>query len=372
MSGTSLDGIDAVVMDFTAHSAKLIAHHHQRFPVSLHKSLSDLITANKVPAPEIANSARRILAEAYIDAIKNLLNIATTQDVTVSTDNILAIGNHGQTVFHAPPLSVQLDDGQHIANHTGIRVINQFRQRDLELGGQGAPLVPAFHRHFFAREKASLAVLNIGGIANLTLLMADGSTSGFDTGPGNTLMDSWINKHQGKNYDINGDWARSGTAHAALLESMQQDAWLNKTPPKSTGREHFNLLWLERILSRINNQIAPQDVQATLCELTASSVAKALQDQAPESTQLIVCGGGVHNSLLMDRLHALLPDLAISSSEAHGIHPDWVEAAAFAWLAMANDRGIPGNIPAVTGAREAGILGVLCEPVKSMAIEESQ
>jgi anhydro-N-acetylmuramic acid kinase len=352
MSGTSLDGIDAVLMDFTASAPELIAQHHQIFPVSLHKTLTDLIANNRAPSAKETSSVGRELAEAYINAVKHLLNVAFSQDPALSTRSILAIGNHGQTVFHSPPISVQLDDGQHIANQTGICVVNQFRQADLELGGQGAPLVPAFHRHVFAQEKKDLAVLNIGGIANLTLLIADGTTGGFDTGPGNTLMDVWIKKHQGKSCDTEGAWGRSGKVHRELLSIMQQDFWLNKAPPKSTGREHFNLIWLEQMLSKTDRQIQPEDVQATLCELTASSIASALHTQAPETTELIVCGGGVHNTLL-----------DIASSNSHGIHPDWVEAAAFAWLAMANTRGIPGNIPEVTGASQSCMLGIAHKPI---------
>jgi anhydro-N-acetylmuramic acid kinase len=362
MSGTSLDGIDAVLMDFSAITPKLVTQHHQRFPTDLHNTLSDLITANQSPTAALTRNTSRKLADAYIDAIKNLLNIASADDPTISANSIRAVGNHGQTVFHAPPISVQLDDGKFIAKQTGIRVINQFRQADLKLGGQGAPLVPAFHRHVFGRENHELAVLNIGGIANLTLLMAEGATRGFDTGPGNTLMDLWIKKYQNKACDTSGDWARQGAVQPELLANMLDDPWLNKAPPKSTGREHFNLVWLGETLDRTSAQVAPQDVQATLCELTAASIARSMHTEAPEVMEMIVCGGGAHNHLLMERLQALLPDVSIHTSNVQGIHPDWIEAAAFAWLAMANDRGIPGNLPAVTGAREACILGVVHEP----------
>jgi len=242
---------------------------------------------------------------------------------------------------------------------TGIYVIADFRRADIEAGGQGAPLVPAFHQAVFASDTEDRVILNIGGIANITILTTGATmpVSGFDTGPGNTLMDSWTRQHLQAAMDNNGEWAASGQLDHALFENMLSDPYFQAAPPKSTGREHFNPDWLSRYTTQ--SGASANNIQATLCELTAQTIATAIQTHAGRTERLIVCGGGVHNDHLMGRLAANMPGLAITSTAAFGLMPDWVEAAAFAWLAKQQLAGMPGNIPAVTGATRAVSLGQL-------------
>jgi anhydro-N-acetylmuramic acid kinase len=276
---------------------------------------------------------------------------------------IRAIGSHGQTIRHRPdnnlPYTLQIGDPNIIAALTGITTVADFRRRDMALGGQGAPLVPGFHAAAFRTSAENRVVLNIGGIANITVLAADPDVpvTGFDTGPGNTLLDSWIQKHQGKPYDDRGAWAATGHADQALLDSLLHDAYFEREPPKSTGPEYFNVGWVTRHLSA--NAPPAADVQATLCELTARSVVAAIQRHAPDTTMVLICGGGGRNDTLMDRLQARLADECVTmcSTEAYGIAPQWVEAAAFAWLARQTVAGRPGNVPSVTGASHAVVLG---------------
>ncbi len=277
MSGTSLDGIDAVLTDFSNGGFRLIQHHHQPFPKELKTTLTELIVANKPPDSLIAKTTSRKLASCYVDAINKLLKLTSDSREQIAKHDIVAIGNHGQTVYHRPPLSIQLDDGQYIADQAGITVVNQFRQADLAVGGQGAPLVPAFHREIFSAPDKSVAVVNVGGIANITALSVTGDVSGFDTGPGNTLMDCWIQQAQGLEFDRGGEWARGGKVISQLLNAMLADPWFRKEPPKSTGREHFNRLWVEDMLGKCDSINNPQDIQATLCEVTAISISTALQ-----------------------------------------------------------------------------------------------
>jgi anhydro-N-acetylmuramic acid kinase len=277
---------------------------------------------------------------------------------------VRALGAHGQTVRHRPDsaqggYTIQLLNGAVLAELTGIDVVCDLRSRDVAAGGQGAPLVPAFHADVFGTRGEARAVLNLGGIANLTLLHADGRVGGFDCGPGNVLLDIWAARHRGVAYDDGGGWAASGTVNARLLQQMLGEPYLWRTPPKSTGRDLFHLGWLDAQLARTGANIAPADVQATLAELTARAAADALQQQLAGARRLIVCGGGAFNTHVLARLAALLPAMAVQGSEAHGLPPQQVEAVAFAWLAREFVRRRAGNRPDVTGAAGPRVLGCL-------------
>jgi anhydro-N-acetylmuramic acid kinase len=299
------------------------------------------------------------LGDAFADAA-----LAVTQAAGLKPAQISGLGSHGQTLFHAPSASpaftFQAGDASRIAARTGITTVADFRRRDIAEGGQGAPLVPAFHQAVFASPGVSRAILNIGGIANLTLLPADSRpVTGFDTGPGNVLLDAWIARHRGETFDRDGAWAAAGTCQPLLLEELLRQPYFSLPPPKSTGRELFNLNWLEQTLTPSFERLSAGDIQATLAELTVVTVATALERFAPPVDELFVCGGGALNGYLMQRLGARLPTCRIASTEVLGLHPDWVEGAAFAWLARQALDGKPGNLPSVTGARRAAILGAI-------------
>jgi anhydro-N-acetylmuramic acid kinase len=274
---------------------------------------------------------------------------------------VRAIGSHGQTLLHRPrahtPFTLQIGDPNRIAERTGIDVVADFRRRDLAAGGEAAPLVPAFHAAAFGVRGEARAVVNIGGIGNVTLLHADGRVSGFDTGPGNCLMDLWVQEHRGKPYDDAGQFAASGNVDPALLELLLQEPYLALPPPKSTGRELFNRPWLRKALARRTAPIA--DVQATLCEFTAATIASGMTAKGFAPTELLVCGGGAFNGELMRRLAARLPGVTVRHTGSAGIAPDQVEAAMCAWLAHQFLAGRPGNLVAVTGARGPRVLGAL-------------
>jgi anhydro-N-acetylmuramic acid kinase len=364
MSGTSLDGVDGVLVDFRdMPSLAVRAHAHQAFPSEFASELLALNTAGGGNELHRAALAGNRLAQSYAEVVNALLEAAG-----VTPSEIIAIGAHGQTVRHCPGAfdgigyTVQLCNGALLAELTGIDVIADFRSRDVAAGGQGAPLVPAFHRAAFGRDNDSLAVLNIGGISNVSVLAADGATFGFDCGPGNVLMDHWCAIHRGEPYDRGGAWAASGSIDHKLLGVMQNEAYFSLPPPKSTGRDLFNAAWLRHCL----NQVAAMglvldavDVQATLTELTAWCCEQSMAQYAPDASRLLVCGGGAYNAELMRRLAQRLPHLKISSTEARGLAADQVEAVAFAWLASAWVDRRAGNLPAVTGARGPRILGAL-------------
>ncbi|HEY0953450.1 MAG TPA: anhydro-N-acetylmuramic acid kinase [Roseateles sp.] len=350
MSGTSLDGVDAVLFDGGA----VLGHVHAPFPAALR----DELLALNAPGPNELHRAALAangVARSYADVTAQLLEATGTR-----RDQITALGAHGQTVRHRPDgpdgYTTQLLNGALLAEQSGIDVICDLRSRDVAAGGQGAPLVPAFHRAFFGAAGRNVAALNLGGIANLSLLFADGRTGGFDTGPANCLMDGWIARHRGQAFDAGGAWAASGQVLPGLLAALLAEPFLALPPPKSTGRDLFHLKWLD---ARLTPGQAPADVQATLLELTARSVADALRAQMPDAAALIACGGGARNGRLMQRLAELLPGIAIESSAAHGLPVDQVEAAAFAWLAQCFKEKRPGNLPAVTGAAGLRILGAL-------------
>ena len=360
MSGTSLDGIDAVLAELGPNGeTELCGAVSTPFAPPLRQALLALQTPgdNEIHREHLAANA---LAMAYADLVKQLLVDSKRQPSEIS-----AIGAHGQTIRHqagsntALAYTHQTLNPALLAELTGIDVIADFRSRDLAAGGHGAPLVPAFHAQQFASDK-NTAVLNLGGIANLTLLPQKGDVTGFDCGPGNMLMDAWITKHQDKAFDQDGAWAAQGAVNDSLLERMLADPFFAKVPPKSTGRDDFHLQWLEKQLR--GNSLKPEDVQATLLHLTVTTALQSIQAYAPQTEVLIVCGGGVRNTALLNGLrdHAqtvFSHALEIRSSEANGIDPQRVEALAFAWLAWAHKTKRPANLPAVTGASGPRILG---------------
>ncbi|WP_019656356.1 anhydro-N-acetylmuramic acid kinase [Variovorax atrisoli] len=363
MSGTSLDGVDGVLADFSGGRIAVRSYATAPFPVALRAELLALNTPgdNELHRAALAGNG---LARAYAGVVAQLL-----ADSGTDAGAVTAIGAHGQTVRHRPlefdevGYTLQINNPSLLAELTGIDVVADFRSRDLAAGGQGAPLVPAFHRALFARPDETVAVLNIGGISNLSLLPAtnrpEGTVSvlGFDCGPGNALMDHWCQAHQGQPFDSGGQWAASGKVLPELLAQLLADPYFARTPPKSTGRDLFNPAWLAAQLG--TTAMAPEDVQATLAELTAHACAADLKSYGKDSRLLIVCGGGALNGHLLDRLRALLPGVVVEASTDHGLPPLQVEAAAFAWLARATVRREPGNLASVTGARGARVLGAI-------------
>ena len=357
MSGTSVDGIDAVLVYIpTTGPLSLQATHQHPFPPEVRGAIETLLRPgdNEI---ERAGELDVRLGQLFADAAQTLL-----QKSGLQPKDIRAIGSHGQTIRHCPRtkpgFTHQIGNPSVIAEQTGITTVADFRARDMAAGGEGAPLVPAFHQWFFRKTGRNRVIVNIGGIANLTWLpaAAHDQVLGFDTGPGNTLLDQWINQQRGEQYDRDGAWAASGQVRADLLERLQADEYFAKPPPKSTGREHFHLAWLQQQLTG-NPALHPQDVQATLVELTATTIAQAMQLLPGKVDEIYLCGGGSHNRQLGARLHAQLPGIPIVTTEALGLDPDWVEATAFAWLAHQTMAGLPGNLPSVTGARRSVVLG---------------
>lgn len=350
MSGTSADGVDAVLLDFAQHRPRLAGTHFEPFPESLRR---EALALNQPGPDELERSARFgiALAELCARAVGRLLDPR-------AIGSVAAIGCHGQTVRHRPGAgyTVQLINAAHLAELTGITVVADFRSRDVAAGGQGAPLVPPFHRMWFGSTTEDRVVVNVGGIANVTVLRSAGEVTGWDTGPGNCLLDYWIGRHRGQNYDARGDWSRSGTIAEPLLAQMLADPYFAKLPPKSTGRDDFNPAWLERFdLERYD----PADVQATLTELTARTIAEQIALHHADTSRLFVCGGGAHNVDLLERLRRCLRSAQVETTSELGLAPDWVEAAAFAWLARCALRGEPASLPSVTGARGPRVLGAI-------------
>jgi len=382
MSGTSLDGVDGVLVDFanedtpiassTDPSApslnasspqrtsrlnlKVLAHVALPFANDLKQTL---LALNSPADNEIhrASLAANALTAVYAQAVKSLLD--ATQ---LKAAQIRAIGAHGQTVRHQPGghdgigYTTQLNNPSLLAEQTGIAVVADFRSRDIAAGGQGAPLVPVFHQGVFGQPNENVGVLNIGGIANLSVLYANGEVIGFDCGPGNALMDHWCMQHRGLAYDDGGEWARSGQVHMPLLQAMLSEPFMQQAPPKSTGRDLFHKQWLELHLANMKD-ISAVDVQATLTEFTALACANDVLRHAQSAKELIVCGGGALNGFLMERLQVALPNCKVLSSADRGMPPLQVEATAFAWLARQTVLGLAGNAPKVTGAKGARILG---------------
>ncbi len=358
MSGTSMDGIDAALVDFSKQTPYLIASHSHKIP-SILKNKLKLLTLNSPQANiDMLGEADTELGLIFADAVNSLLTVTSTK-----SNQIQAIGSHGHTIRHRPDLtnnfSMQIGDPNRISYLTGITTIADFRRKDIAAGGEGAPLAPAFHQQVFSNNNEKRAILNIGGIANITFLASgEQPCIGFDTGPGNTLMDAWIQKHKNKAFDKNGEWAANSSAHPQLITQLMQDAFVLTKPPKSSGREHYNLQWLEQQLTSFT-QISIDQVQASLCHFTCDSIVYAIQQQQIDIDTLIVCGGGAHNIHLMKLLNEKLTNINVQSSQVLGISPDWVEAIAFAWLAKQTMNNLPGNLPNVTGAKKPLVLGAI-------------
>jgi anhydro-N-acetylmuramic acid kinase len=362
MSGTSIDAIDAALVRFSdepSRRVELLATHEHPFPSDTRAALIQLIESPHVVDLDQLGQLDRSLGLLYADAVNTLLRKSN-----VNAENISAIGNHGQTIRHrpdaTPPFTLQIGDAATIANTCGIATVADFRSADVALGGQGAPLAPAFHQWAFTDNTQPGFVVNIGGHANVTVLRPGKPLIGFDTGPGNTLLDAWCMLHQKANFDADGRWASSGQVDEKLLEILLADPYFAKSAPKSTGREHFNPTWLTSKLAETESTDVA-DVQATLAELTAQSIAAAINDYA-KSGNVWLCGGGALNADLITRIKAQLPLFEVASTAALGIPPAWVEAVAFAWLARERMRMSATGIPSVTGARASGVQGSISLP----------
>ena len=352
MSGTSLDGIDAVLVDLSQSKPLQLGKNYLPFD----DTLKNALLALHLPAHNELHQAQLIgnqLATMYAAAVAPLLAQAKS-----SNREIKAVGCHGQTVRHCPEhgYSVQIGNAALLAELTGITVVSDFRSRDIAAGGQGAPLVPAFHDHVLRHPDIHRVIVNIGGISNLTNLPPHAATSGFDCGPGNLLMDAWCMQHLGKPYDDNGAWATSGSVLPALLKKLLNESFFALPPPKSTGRDLFNMGWLQSKLQ--GNEVAA-NVQATLLELTCQTIAQAIRQHCSGAKEIYLCGGGAHNQALHNRLAALLAGSSLQTTATLGVDGDYLEAIAFAWLAQQALQGKPANLPQVTGAKHPCILGAI-------------
>ncbi|TRZ64545.1 MAG: anhydro-N-acetylmuramic acid kinase [Rhodocyclaceae bacterium] len=352
MSGTSLDGVDAALVDFAGAVPEVIATAYLPYSETLREHVLRL----HIPGHDDLHQAELIanrLASLYAEA-----TLAVLDKAGVAGSEVRAIGCHGQTIRHAPQhgYTLQLNNPALLAELTGIMVVADFRSRDIAAGGQGAPLVPAFHSALFRVAERNRLILNLGGIANLTILLPGKPTFGFDCGPGNMLLDAWTQLHLGISHDNGGRWAASGKVLAELLAQLLEDEFFKLQPPKSCGREQFNLSWLNKYLSGRESAV---DVQATLLALTVSAIHQAILNWCGIIGEIYVCGGGVHNLAMLKRLKETLPEAEVRTTEALGLPADWVEAVAFAWLARCTIAGIPGNLPEVTGARGLRVLGAI-------------
>ncbi|HJS21895.1 MAG TPA: anhydro-N-acetylmuramic acid kinase [Steroidobacteraceae bacterium] len=357
ISGTSMDAIDAALVDIEGTRCTLTQTLSRPYAESLRTQLFTLIAAPQRCSLDDVGRLDTEIGEAFATTALDLL-----QESGVAAARVQAIGSHGQTLRHQPlgehPFTWQVGNPHLIAERTGITTVADFRRRDVAAGGEGAPLMPAFHQAVLASPDENRAVINIGGIANLTWLPRAGTVIGFDTGPGNCLMDAWATRHLGVAFDREGAWAANGRAHAELLEHFFTEPYFAAEPPKSTGRELFNMSWLEGHLGAFHETPRPEDVQATLCELTARSLAEACRNLG-DLDRVLLCGGGSHNLELRRRLGAHLPRTHVETTAALGLDPDHVEATGFAWLAYRALTGLPGNLPAVTGAQRSVILGAI-------------
>ncbi|WP_332848543.1 anhydro-N-acetylmuramic acid kinase [Massilia sp. S19_KUP03_FR1] len=352
MSGTSLDGVDGVLADFGHGAIRTVAAAFIPFPPALRSQLMALQVSGPDEIEREALVANR-LAALYAECVAQLLPAASGP--------VAAIAVHGQTIRHRPELGFtrQTNNPSLLAELCGIDVIADLRSRDVAAGGQGAPLVPAFHAAQFGQPGTARAVVNIGGIGNISVLHADGRVSGFDTGPGNVLMDLWIARHQGRAYDADGAWAATGLLDPALLGILLDEPYFTLAAPKSTGRDLFHADWLDVRLAQLPHALKPEDVQATLTSLTATTIARAIHDENADVSAVYVCGGGAENGELMRQLGAAMPQATVQSTEVLGVAPNRVEALAFAWLGYRFTQRLPGNLPAVTGAKGERILGAL-------------
>ena len=351
-----MDAIDAVLVRFYPDNRlETTEVYSTPFPSDIRTILQKLIKPDWTGSlKEIAN-LNATLGAIYADTAQALIKKSG-----LTKEAITAIGNHGQTVWHQPDIeprfSWQLGDANQIAEVTGVTTIADFRNRDIAAGGEGAPLVPAFHQSAFASPDKCRVVVNIGGISNISVLSPEKKTLGFDTGPGNGLMDAWCLQEQSLPYDKDGQWAASGNCNLALLEKLLQDPYFSRPYPKSTGKEYFNLEWLN---THYQDDIPAQDIQATLLELTAASIQQSIIEATPEVDEVFICGGGAKNGALMNRLSTLMGCVSVEKTDTLGIDADWVEAIAFAWLARQTMKGLPGNLPSATGADGFRVLGAI-------------
>lgn len=356
MSGTSADAIDAALVDLQS-APQLIAQHSLQLPASIRQQIHmlSLPADNEIDRMGLLDVA---LGKLFAQTSLQLLNKSGLKGT-----QIIAIGSHGQTIRHRPPgspegtFTLQIGDPNQIVELTGITTVADFRRRDMAASGQGAPLVPAFHRAIFHSQDKDRIIVNIGGMANITWLPAKGQILGFDTGPGNVLMDTWMAEHLGESYDKDGAWAASGQVSGTLLRELLAAPYFKLQAPKSTGRESFNRAWLDKSLRKLTSTLDPTDVQATLLELTAITITDSINSLSHSSKEVFVCGGGAYNLALMRRLTGLLPNDVVASTAVLGVDPRWIEAMAFAWLAQQTINHRPGNLREVTGAKREVILG---------------
>lgn len=358
MSGTSLDGIDVVLVSIQSGKITCLHSYCHPMPPAVKSQVLQMnhnAPLNLIQIGELDN----LLGHLFAEAIQAFLDI-----YALEPHRITAIGNHGQTVFHHPagahPFTMQLGDANIIAIKTGITTIADFRRKDMALGGQGAPLVPAFHRAIFQHSDSTLIILNIGGIANLSIMQPNQPVYGYDTGPGNGLLDAWCQKIKDQPFDMNGEFAAQGLVNPSFLTQLLHDDYFRKCPPKSTGREHFNLEWLMRHRNQFGHPVTDEDVQATLLELTVKTITtEVARYRAGPHPTLLVCGGGAKNQLLMTKLSQTLPAWEVTDTDSKGISGDYMEAMAFAWLAYCRIHAIPSNLPEVTGASRSTPLGII-------------
>ena len=355
MSGTSLDGIDVVLVEFDKKRVQVHRAATTPYPNGLRKKILGILQQGQISLQELGELDVAV-GHFFSECISSLIASSS-----FNANEFIAIGHSGHTVFHKPAspnaFTMQIGDPSTIAAETGITTIGNIRNMDLALGGQGAPLAPAFHHWYFATPDESRVVVNIGGIANVSILHPKQPLIGFDTGPGNTLLDNWSLLCRGKPFDDNGSWAKTGQINQSLLALLKTDKYFTAVPPKSTGLEYFNPTWLKNTLQKVQAHLADEDIQATLTELTASTIADAIDASGTDPKCVILCGGGAFNTTLTERISALLPDAHIKTTSTYGIEPQWIEAVLFAWLARNRLHKKPGNIPTVTGASHAAPLG---------------
>jgi anhydro-N-acetylmuramic acid kinase len=355
MSGTSMDAIDAALVEIDTRNINILAYKQFPIPGQIQDRVRQVNSATSI---EVITELDVILAELFADATLKLIDSSN-----INANEVCAIGSHGQTVLHLPEhkfsRTLQIGDANIIACKTGITTVADFRRMDIAAGGQGAPLASAFHAWRFRDQHIDRVVLNIGGMANVTLLPADSAeaVTGFDTGPGNALMDEWSQTKMNMDFDEDGRWAASGEVNENLLHSMLQSSYFSLKPPKSTGKDNFNLQWLNDKLEKQDKSLPPEDVQATLLELSARSISDAIRQLAPATKQILVCGGGIHNIRLLSRLEELLVNMEVCSTAKDGLDPDALEAIIFAWLAKCRLENTPANLPSVTGAGKTVLLG---------------
>ncbi len=354
ISGTSIDGVDCALVKFNDEQPTVIATHCNPIPSELRSAILRLCSGSGFDI--------QLLGKVDVEIGRLFASSANTllMQSGIEYSAIKAIGSHGQTVFHSPgsetPFTMQIGDPNCIAQLTGITTVADFRRRDLVVGGEGAPLAPLLHRNCFGSKSVTRVIVNIGGISNITIVQTDGSCIAFDTGPGNVLMDYWIEKQQNQTYDKGGEWAASGRVSTELLQLLMRESYFELPYPKSTGRELFNNKWLEKQLVQLATTIPAEDVQATLLELTARSIHREIMKvSAPQ--EIFICGGGAHNDALMRRLRLLFGNIAVADTSELGVHPDWVEAVAFAWMAKQTLEGTRIDTTALTGATKPVILG---------------